>query len=400
MSPSRDLDPVRIAHIATVDTSLRYFLLDQLLFFKDRGYEVITISSPGQEVPLLERAGIRHISVRISRRPFSPFRDLRSLFQLTLTLRKLRPDIVHTHSPKGNFLGEIAASLAGVPVIINTIHGYHFHDLMQPLKRRIYVLLERIAGRAADLVLSQSEEDRQTAIHERIAPSTRVKYLGNGIDTKRFDRNRLSGDVDKLVRDQVGLGDGPVVGFVGRLVREKGILDLFAAASNLLPDFPDLQLLVVGETDVAKRDAVDEDAADAYGVRGCTHFLGLRHDLPELYAVMDVFVLPSYREGLPRTAIEAMAMQVPCVLTDVRGNREVLKSGEEGVLVSPGDVAALTLAIKALLEDPSRAAAMGRKGRVSAETHWDERRVFEFIDSEYKRLISATSGARSDDIQP
>jgi glycosyltransferase involved in cell wall biosynthesis len=400
MPPSRNLGPVRIAHIATVDTSLRYFLLDQLLFFRDRGYEVFTISSPGQEVPLLEKAGIRHIPVRISRRPFSPFRDLRSLFCLTLTLRKLRPDIVHTHSPKGNFLGEIAAWLAGVPVIINTIHGYHFHDLMQPLKRRIYVLLERIAGRAADLVLSQSEEDRQTAIHERIAPPTKIKYLGNGIDTKRFDRDRLSGDARKLVREEVGLGNGPVVGFVGRLVREKGVLDLFAAVSNLLPEFPDLQLLVVGETDIAKRDAVREDAADAYGVRGCTHFLGLRHDLPELYAAMDVFTLPSYREGLPRTAIEAMAMRVPCVLTDVRGNREVLRSGEEGLLVPSGDVAALTSGVKSLLKDPSRAAEMGRKGRVRAETHWDERRVFEFIDSEYKRLTSATRGARGDEKQP
>lgn len=378
----------RVAHVTTVDLSLRYLLLNQLERIRNEGYEVAGISADGPDVWAVEERGIPHFAVPMTRR-FTPLADLRALWALTRLMRRERFDVVHTHTPKAGLLGQLAARLSGVPVVVNTLHGFYFHDDMDALPRRFYIWMERIAARCSDSILSQNEEDIATAMAERIAGPGLVKWLGNGIDLARFDRQRLKDEALDQLRRDIGLDPAaPVVGFVGRLVEEKGILDLLAAAEKVLTLLPNAQFLIVGPYDDAKPDALRPDVAQRYDLHDQCYFLGMRDDMPELYALMDVLVLPSYREGFPRAPMEASAMGVPAVVTDIRGCRETVEQGVNGLLFPVGDAEALASALVELLGDDARRAKMGAAGRQLAEQRFDEQKVFDRVLNEYERLLS------------
>ena len=377
----------RVAHVTTVDLSLRYLLLNQLERIRDEGYDVVGISAAGPDVATVEAHGIPHFAVPMTRR-FTPLADLRALWALTRLMRRERFDVVHTHTPKAGLLGQLAARLSGVPVVVNTLHGFYFHEGTKPLPRRFYIWMERIAARCSDTILSQNKEDIATAIDEGIAPPELLKWLGNGIDIARFDRRRLSDDRLEALSKSVGIDRaGPVVGFVGRLVEEKGILDLLQAAKSVASAIPKVQFLIVGPYDEEKPDALRPDVAERYGVSDRCRFLGMRQDMPELYALMDVLVLPSYREGFPRAPMEASAMGVPAVVTDIRGCREAVDPGVNGLLFPVGNADALARSLIELLSDDERRSRMGAAGRAMAEERFDEQKVFERVLNEYQRLL-------------
>lgn len=379
---------IKVAHITTIDTSLYYLLFNQLRSVQRAGYEVVGISSSGPSVPAIEAAGIRHISVPMTR-SMAPLLDLVSFGRLFQVLRRERFTIVHTHTPKPALFGQIAARILGTPIIVNTLHGFPFHERTQATWRRFLVFLEKVTARCSDAILSQNPEDIDTAIREGICPPEKVKLLGNGVDLHRFDRNCL--DTHALVQVRHNLGLSPaqlVVGFVGRLVAEKGILELFQAVRIVLKHFPSARFLIIGPVDHEKPDALAPKIARKYGVADACIFTGMRQDMPELYALMDVFVLPSHREGFPRSPMEAAAMKIPCVVTDVRGCRQVVEHGRNGLLVPLGDVPALAEAILTLLTDREKVKRMGAEGRTLALKRFDERLVFETVKSEYARLLT------------
>ncbi len=377
----------RVAHVTTVDLSLRYLLLNQLRRIQEEGYEVFGISADGPDVTVVEAAGIPHFAVPMTRR-FTPMADLRALWALVRLMRRERFDVVHTHTPKAGLLGQLAARLAGVPIVANTLHGFYFHDDMKPLPRRFYVWMERIAAKCSDTILSQNREDIATAVAERIGTPDLLKWLGNGIDLQRFDRRRLSDDALAALRTEIGLdATAPVVGFVGRLVEEKGILDLLQAAKAVVEAVPNTQLLIVGPYDQEKPDALRPEVTERYGVAPNCRFVGMRDDMPELYALMDVLVLPSYREGFPRAPMEASAMGVPAIVTDIRGCREAVVHGENGLLYPVGDADRLARSLIELLQDDQRRAQMGVTGRRIAEERFDEQKVFDRVLDEYERLL-------------
>jgi glycosyltransferase involved in cell wall biosynthesis len=377
----------RVAHVTTVDLSLRYLLLNQLERIRDEGYDVVGISADGPDVAAVEERGIPHFAVPMTRR-FTPLADLRALWALTRLMRRERFDVVHTHTPKAGLLGQLAARLSGVPVVVNTLHGFYFHEGTKPLPRRFYIWMERLAATCSDIILSQNKEDIATAIGERIARPEQLKWLGNGIDISHFDRSRLSDESLAGLRRDIGLSrEAPVVGFVGRLVEEKGILDLLEAGRSISSTIPEVQFLIVGPYDDEKPDALRPDVADRYGLSDRCRFLGMRQDMPELYALMDVLVLPSYREGFPRAPMEASAMGVPTVVTDIRGCREAVEHGVNGLLFPAGDTAALANALSGLLGDDERRARMGAAGRAMAEERFDEQKVFDRVLTEYERLL-------------
>jgi glycosyltransferase involved in cell wall biosynthesis len=275
-----------------------------------------------------------------------------------------------------------------VPVVVNTLHGFYFHEGTKPIPRRFYIWMERIAAKCSDTILSQNKEDMATAMEEGIAGPELLRWLGNGIDIARFDRTRFSDATLSALRRDVGLDEGAsVVGFVGRLVQEKGILDLLEAARTVSAAVPSVQFLIIGPYDEEKPDALRPDVAERYGVADRCRFLGMRHDMPELYALMDVLVLPSYREGFPRAPMEASAMGVPAVVTDIRGCREAVEHGENGLLFPVGDADALASAVIELVKDDDRRSRMGAIGRKMAEERFDEQKVFERVLREYERLL-------------
>ena len=378
----------RVAHVTTVDLSLRYLLLNQLQRIRDEGYEVFGVSADGSDVAEVEAQGIPHFAVPMTRR-FTPLADLRTLWTLTQLMRRERFDVVHTHTPKAGLLGQLAARLSGVPVVVNTLHGFYFHDDSKPVPRRFYIWMERIAAKCSDAILSQNREDMATAVSEHIAKPEQIKWLGNGIDLARFDRRRLTDASLEELRREIGIeSKAPVIGFVGRLVEEKGILDLLEAAKAVIQAIPSTQFLIIGPYDADKPDALRPEVAKPYGVAANCRFVGMRNDMPELYALMDVLVLPSHREGFPRAPMEASAMGVPTVVTNIRGCREVVDQGENGLLFPLGNADALAESLIELLGDDKRRATMAVAGRRIAEDRFDEQKVFDRVLSEYERLLS------------
>lgn len=382
---------ISVAHITTVDLSLKFLLFNQLRSLQDAGYEITGISAPGPYADELAGADIRHIAVPM-RREIAPLADLVSFMRLYKVLRREKFTIVHTHNPKPGLLGQAAARMAGVPVIVNTIHGYYIHDNMLPLQMRFFVFLEKLAAAFSDHILSQNSEDIKLALTNGICNFGKISLLGNGIDISTFSASAVPQAAIERQRANLALNsDTRVVGFVGRLAaKRKGFRDFLAAGQKLLQRMPeDVRFLIIGEPDAGKADAVLPQVAREYGIFDRCIFLGKRPnvELPSLYALMDVLVLPSLFEGVPRALMEATAMQVPIVATDVKGNREVVESGYNGFLVPLGDTDALTSAIQTVLGNPEKARQMGAAGRRIAVERFDERLVFEKVKATYARLL-------------
>ena len=381
---------MKIAHISTMDFILRYLLLDQMLYLKKIGYSVSGISgisTPRRYVPIIEAAGIRHLPVSI-KRDVSPLSDLVSLERLYRVMKRERFTLVHTHNPKPSLLGQMAARMAGVPVVVNTIHGFYFHEHMEPRRRKFFITMEKIAAHYSDVIISQNPEDIATAIREGICPPEKIKFLGNGINLTLFDRQRFSPEFLIKKRQTLGLPpDVPVVGFAARLVKEKGLLEFLQSARLVLEKYPKTRFLIIGKTDIEKSDALKPEVAKDYGIWEACHFVGEREDMPELFPLMDIFALPSYREGFPRVGMEASASSVPAVLTNVRGCREVVQHNRNGLLVPVREIKPLAEAIIELLDNPERAKRMGKEGRCIAIERFDERIVFERVQAEYIRLF-------------
>lgn len=381
---------IRVGVVATVDLSVRHVLLNQLLALQAAGFDITVISADGPAIPDVEAHGIRHLVVPFTRR-MAPAQDLRAFWELYRLFRRERFTIVHTHFPKSGVFGQIAARLAGVPIVINTLHGFMFHEHSPAAARRGWVWLEWFAARESHAVLSQNREDVETAVAEGICRREQIEALGNGIDLERFNPARVDPARQQTLRREFGIGPGDVVvGFVGRLVKEKGIEELFQATALLRRAMPRLRLLIVGPDDPDKPDAVQRDLAAQHGVEDVAIFTGFRHDdLPEIYTLMNAFALPSYREGFPRTLMEASAMGVPCVATDIRGCRESVRDGVNGLIVPVRDAAALADALRKILTSGELAAKLGAGGLQEARARFDERLIFEKVRHTYLRLLAA-----------
>jgi glycosyltransferase involved in cell wall biosynthesis len=388
MTPAPTQRRVRVAHVTTVDLSLRYLLANQLGYLQRLGYDVTGISATGPDVPWLESRGLRHIAVPMTR-AITPFADVRALAELTLLFRRERFDIVHTHTPKAGVLGQLAARAAKVPHVVTTIHGFYFNERTKPLKRAFYVGLEKLATRPTEKVLSQNPEDVKTAIAEGICRPDQIELLGNGIDLTRFHPGAVSAETIAKTKAELGIPtDALVVGFVGRLVEEKGILELFRAFAELATGpLKNARLLLVGPRDEGRKDAVSPDRVHALGIGSQCVFVGMRLDVEVMYALMDIFVLPSHREGFPRSVMEAAAMAKPAVVTDIRGCRQTVIADSTGLIVPVKDPPALARAILSLAEAPTLRREMGARGLTLAREEFDEERVFRRVAATYEELV-------------
>ena len=376
----------RVVHVTTSDISLALLLRPQLAAFVRAGYEVIGVSGPGPFAPSLAEVGIEHVPVVSLTRSVDVWSDVHASRDLFRLFRSLRPDVVHTHNPKPGIYGRLAARAARVPAVVNTVHGLYALPEDPWVKRAVVYGLERVAAACSDAELVQSPEDVEV-LHRLGVPARKLHLLGNGIDLERFDPERVSPTRAAEVRAEMGAGpDDVVVGAVGRLVWEKGYRELFSAAAELRARRPDVQMFVAGPTEADKEDAVtaaDLSDAERHGIT----FLGMRDDVEDLYAAMDLYVLASHREGWPRSAMEAAAMGVPVVATDIRGCRQVVDHERTGLLVKVRDPVELADAIAVLADDPHRRAEMGAAARAKAVRDFDDRRQIELTLAVYDQLL-------------
>jgi glycosyltransferase involved in cell wall biosynthesis len=378
-------DGFTVAHLTTVDLSLRYLLLAQLRAVRDAGGTAIGISAPGPHVAALEAEGIRHVPLPSSTRAADPLADVRAARELAQVLRRERIDVLHTHNPKPGIYGRVVGRLSRVPIVVNTVHGLYATD-DDPLAKRAFVYgLEGVAARFSHVELFQNPED--LALMQRLHLTRNGRLLGNGIDLTRFDRSRIGAESRARLRARIGADDDTVViGCVGRLVAEKGYPELFEAVSGLEADR--FRLVVAGTDDPDKPDALDRATLAAARAAGVT-FLGHRDDVEHVYAGIDVLALPSHREGFPRTPMEAAAMGIPSVVTDVRGCREVVEPGVTGEIVPVRDPEALRRTLDALGRDRDRRERAGRAARAKAERDFDEQRVVDRVFEAYQDVARA-----------
>lgn len=378
-----------LVHLTTTDISLELLLGPQLSAFIEAGYEVIGMSASGPFVDAIRARGVEHIALTNATRSMAPHRDLLAVGELTRLFRRLRPDIVHTHNPKPGLYGRLAARAAGVPVIVNTVHGLYAQPDDSWKRRWPVYALERLASTCSGAELVQNEEDLETLATVLRVPRHKLTLLGNGIDLERFT---TTGAADRrgAVRRELGLGpDAVVVGAVGRLVIEKGYVELFDAWEKVRAAEPDAVLLVVGPDDDAKADALPSGLVER-ARRGGVRFLGMRDDVDDLYHAMDIYVLASHREGFPRSAMEAAACGLPIVATDIRGCRQVVDQGVTGTLVPVRDVDRLAGAMGQLIEDPELRSSMSRAAVERAASHFDQQRVIDITLETYQRLAEGT----------
>jgi glycosyltransferase involved in cell wall biosynthesis len=378
----------RVAHVSPSDRIVNLLLRPGLLRLQEAGFEVAVICGRVAMGEELARTGLRVIYVPFARElePRTDWACARALYQV---LRRERFDLVHSHNPKGTLLGPVVGQLARAPVVTHTVHGFLFNENTTGLTRGLAEGAELWCARWCDHLLFQSEEDYRFALGHRFKEPERLHLVGNGIDERRFDPERYP-EARRRKRRELGLEEGQlVVGMVARLVREKGYLEFFEMAGRLVREFPQLRLLVVGITEPDQRDALDlRPLVAAQGLEGRCLVLEQRRDMPELYACMDVAVLPSHREGIPRALLEAAAMGVPIAATDIRGCREVIVPGESGLLFPLKDAEGFTATVRRLLLDEGLRRRLGEAGRRRVLENYTEERTARRLIACYERFLA------------
>ncbi|MDB9997733.1 glycosyltransferase family 4 protein [Gammaproteobacteria bacterium] len=359
---------MKICHVCAVDFTLKRLIIPLIDAQLTQGYSVKSVCSPGEHVGDLRRDGYNIETVFIAR-SLSPVKGLVTIWRLFCLFRRESFDVVHVHTPIAAFLGRIAAFFARVPLVVYTAHGFYFHDEMPFLKRLIFISAEVALRPLTDLLFTQSSEDASSAASLNIMNKQRIFDIGNGVDTNRF--NPL---VVYRIDDFDIPNDKIVIGMVSRLVQEKGIVEFLEAAKMLALDHSNVLFLLVGSRLPSDYDSsVDEAIEDANKVLGSQLVLtGEQEDIPALLANMDVFCLPSWREGMPRSIIEAMMMELPVVATNIRGSREEVVDGETGFLTPVRDVNLLHEKLEYLVNNPNIRVKMGQSGRDRAMELYDE----------------------------
>ncbi len=321
-------------------------------------------------------------------RHIRPVKDLRALLSLTRLLRRLRPDIVHTHSSKAGVLGRLAAKFAGVPIIIHTIHGFGFTRYQRPLRRQEFLVAERIVSRLTTKFFAVSHANRRMGIELGLFPEDRCVVIRSGVDLAGLRRTRV--DVVVKKRELGCDPNRPMVGMIAPLKPQKAPLDFVRVAGLVHRVRADVRFVLVGDGELRH---VVEAEVNRLELTDAFRLLGWRRDTAEILRCLDVFVLTSLWEGLPRVYLEALASGVPVVGTRVDGAAEVICDGVNGFLAEPGDIDGLAQRLLSLLDDPELARSMGKQGE-ALPSEFDIHHMVRRQEQEYERLMSGlTHGA-------
>lgn len=366
------------------------FLQGQVQYFQRKGFDVKVVCPKrrDEEWEVTRPEGIPILEVPMERE-IALWRDLVSLWRLWRILRANRPTITNVGTPKAGLLGGLVAWLNRVPCRIYTLHGLRF-ETAHGLHRRLLIWAERLACGFAHRVVCVSHSVRQKAIASRLATPKRMIVLGagscNGVDTSRFTVTHQLMRRAAQVRRQLGIPlRAPVVLFVGRLTRDKGIPELTKAFSQLVARFPELRLLLVGCFEDG--DSLPTETRQFLETHPHVIFAGAVQDTPAYYATSDILVLPSHREGLPTVVLEAQAIGIPVVGSSATGIVDVVADGETGLLFPVGDVPALTEAIARLIVDGAFATRLGLAGQEQVRTKFQQERIWEALCQEYRRVL-------------
>lgn len=366
---------LKVCQLCAVDFTLKHFLLPLIDGMKSEGWNVTAVCSDGSHIQQLRKEGYNIETIPIER-SLNLVSHFRSVIILTQFLKKNKFDIIHVHSPIAALIGRVAARLASVPMVIYTAHGFYFHDEMPYIKKTFFILLEKWAGRFTHVLLTQSQEDAIFAKQENLISKGTIYSIGNGVNADVFKPKNI--EIRNKIRRQLGVPKNAfVIGIIARLVKEKGVCEFLNAAIKASEENNRIYFLVIGErldSDHAQEVShVITRAKDKLADK--IIFLGQREDIPELISIMDVFCLPSWREGMPRSIIEAMMMGKAVIATNIRGSREEVLDGKTGFLLPTRNECQLKKQFLYCADNPKEIKKMGEAGRTRALRCYDENMV-------------------------
>jgi len=366
---------LRLCVIVTVDITLLNLCRGRFEYLTAHGFDITAVCAPTPHADELSRRGIRLVTAPLLR-SITPLRDLVAVWRLYRFLRRERFDIVEVSTPKAALVGSVAARLARVPCLIHLLRGLVYEHAGR-LQRVLLRVSQTIPCRLADEVFSISHGMMEQAIEDGVCAPDKIRVLGrgssNGIDLQRFAPP--SSDGRRSVRSRHGIPEGAVVaGFVGRMTRDKGIGELVRAFLEIGERRPDLHLLLVGTYET--RDRPSSEVLDGVASHDRIHHVGWQPSTPPFLGAMDLLILPTYREGFGTVLLEAAAVGLPVITSDIVGCRDAVEADETALLVPPCDTAALVSAWERLLDDETLRQRLGTAGRRRVQEHFQQTEVW------------------------
>jgi glycosyltransferase involved in cell wall biosynthesis len=379
---------MRILLVSTTSLTAHTFLLPLAQYLREHGHEVSFACSPESFGDAPSRVSeIRSAGFLLHEIPFSrkirPIDDLRALWKLKRLIQAQNYDLVHTQTSKAGYIGRFAATMAKCPVVVHTAYDFFFRAYESGLRRRVFMWLEKIAAPFCDVILFISEAVREESLRCQIKEADSSIYVGHGIDVGRFKEFRAD---RSRVRAHYGIDKGDLlIGNVGRLVHNKGIDTFLRAAALVSRKYPHTQFIIGGDGPLRNK---LEILATTLGIGARTQFVGHlteTEDVMKLMLSLDIFVLPTRREGLGVVYLEAMALQCPVVGSRISPVTEVVKDGKTGVLAAVDDPEAFAEAIFLLIENSDLTKRMGTEGVIHVEREFDQEKVFQRIENVYEK---------------
>lgn len=377
---------IKIIRTSTIPETLNYFCCELMRELKDEeGYEVVAVSSPGEKLELIsQKAGVKTIAVPMARR-ISLLSDLKSLLNLIKVFRKEKPTVVHSMTPKAGLLSMMAARFCNVPVRIHTFTGLLFPTSTGFMKKLLKTT-DRITCACATNVIPEGEGVKSDLINNGITKKP-LRVLGKG-NIKGIDLNYFNPELNEVkhVAEKIRKEGVFTFVFIGRLVGDKGINELIEAFCNLHKDFPATRLILVGPEE-GELDPLEPETLHKIKSETSIEAVGRQTDVRPWLLASDAFILPSYREGFPNVVIEAGAMGLPSIVTDINGANEIIIDGENGVIVPSKNAEALEEAMKYFIEHQDKVKAMGINSRPMIASRFEQSYVRKCLKDYYRTIL-------------
>ncbi len=386
-----------LVRVTTVPLSLHVLLRNQVRFMKEHGFEVIMVSADGKEREIvMANEQCRHIIIPMTRR-ITPFRDIVAIYKLTRLLRKLKPDIVHSHTPKAGLIAMLASRFAGVRLRIHTIAGLRFMT-SSGVKRWILVRMEKLTAVFATHVWPNSFSLMQYIREKKLLPDTKLEVIGggssNGIDLSRFSHDKLDQGKLQKIKNQIGFDSNFFYLLcVGRIVKDKGVEELVNAFKELYETNNKMRLLLVGGYE-DELDPVSEEIKTILHNHPGVIMAGWSEDVEYYMAFANMLVHPSHREGFPNVLLQAGAIQCPVICSKISGNIDIVEHQRTGLLFMAKNKDSLLCAMKEAIENPARMGEYAKTLRMRVEEYYDQPVVHRMILDKYSELLKVTGYRR------
>ncbi|MCE7069485.1 glycosyltransferase family 4 protein [Dyadobacter sp. CY327] len=386
------MEKIKLLRITTETYSLRILLKGQLKFMLEQGVEVSMASTPDKHVgDLVLNQGAPFYPLNLSRE-LTPFKDLLALFETIRLIRKIKPQVVHTHSPKAGIIGMLAAYICRVPLRMHTVAGLPLMEVTGP-KRKLLDFVESLTYKCAHWVLPNSQELKKFILDNDLSPDkSKVQVIGNGssngIDLEYFSVTpKLLAESNEF-RKAHNIGHSDILlSFMGRLANYKGVNELVAAFSELQKRHENLKLVLIGAPE--DLNPLEEHTKTEIANNKSIIAVGHQHDVRKFLAASDIFVFPSYREGFPQALLQASAMGIPCIATNINGCNEMIDDGNTGILIQPKSIHAIVNACEKLINNPQDSRKMGKLAQQFVLRNFEQQQLWRAIHAFYSSNLAA-----------